>query len=182
MFKKGLEVLGIDMDDVTADLSEKVLYYYNLENEKQITRNDLDCWYGNWDIMKDYYLNSNIYGELDVIDGSQEVLKDLNERYNIIFITASPNAESTLEKMSWVDRNFPFVGSQNVISTRHKHLINANLLFDDSPEFIKEFKGIRVLMDAIYNRHLLSNDFDYRVKDWFEFNDVITKLEANGGI
>lgn len=175
---KDISVLGIDLDDVTADLSRVVLEYYNFENNKNITELDLNSWHGNWELMRKYYLTSSIYGELPVIGGAQDVLAELNEKYHVVFITASPNIDSTMEKLNWVDRNFPFIGSENVFVTKNKYLINADVLFDDSPEFLPKFRGYRVLMDKIYNGHLdLNTDYDYKVRNWFEFKNVIEELE-----
>lgn len=176
-------ILGIDMDDVTADLNEMALMLYNRDHPNSpLTKEDLDDWYGNWDLLKEYYTREDIYRELPVIEGSVEVLEELSRRnYHIVFVTASPTPKATLAKLEWVDKHFPFIGSNNVIATRHKHLIKADLLFDDSPEFLPRFEGYRVLMDRIYNQHLKVGDhYEVRVRDWGEFLKVIEMLEDEG--
>lgn len=171
-------VLAIDMDDVTAMLNDHALNYRNLDfPDNVLTINDLHDWDANWDIMKDYYMKDGIYAELAVASGAVEVLRELNERYHVIFLTASPTIGATVEKMEWVDRHFDFIGSQNVIATRYKYLINADLLFDDSPSFIRGFTGIRVLHTQPYNVNLEAEHFDYRVGNWYEFRDLIEALE-----
>lgn len=179
---RDLPVLGIDMDDVTADLISRSVELYNKDNyDDQIKKEDLNCWYGNWEIMKDYYMMEGIYADLPVIEGSKEVLKRLGSRYEIFFITASPTPKATFDKMEWVDRHFPFIGSGRVIATRYKHLINADLLFDDSPAFLPEFKGLRVLMDGGHNQHLVKGvDYEERVFDWKGFESYIIKVEEKG--
>jgi 5'(3')-deoxyribonucleotidase len=174
---KEVSVIGIDMDDVTADLSSKALYYYNLNKIDKITKEDLLSWHGNWDLLKEHYLTPSIYSELPVIDGSVEVLKELNEKYHVVFITASPSVDCTVSKLNWVDEHFPFIGSDNVIATKYKYLINADVLFDDSPEFLPKFNGYRVLMEQIYNNHLTDIDYDFKVNNWEGFKQVIEDLE-----
>lgn len=174
-------VLGIDMDDVTAKLNERALELYNKENVNNVlTMDDLHCWDANWDLMSKYYMQEGIYSALDVEEGAQDALKRLSEDFHVIFVTASPSVAATTEKMLWVDEHFPFVGHQNVIATRHKYLVNANLLFDDSPSFLPKFPGVRVLMDRVHNQTLGNGDFDYRVFDWYQFEDLVLDLDKDG--
>lgn len=170
-------VLGIDMDDVTAKLNEKALELYNIDNgSKILTMDDLHCWDANWDILSKYYMKEGIYESLEVEEGSQDVLRRLSEDFHVLFVTASPSIEATREKMLWVDRHFPFVGHQNVIATRYKYLVNADVLFDDSPSFLPKFPGVRVLMDRVHNQTLTEQDFDYRVTNWYDFEDLVLDL------
>lgn len=163
------KVIAIDLDGVTADLDKRVLELYNEDNNTNLTNEDCNSWEGNWDLFKDYYVKEGIYSELELFEGAYEVIGELMKNHHVIFVTASPSIKAVTEKMEWVEKHFGDLGItfQNVISTRNKYLIKADVLIDDSPEFLPKFTGTRILMNTAYNQHLVKfKDYEHRVYDW----------------
>ena len=170
--------LAIDLDDVTAKCNQKVLEIYNKENGTAYVLDDLVSWDFNGGMLSYIYNRPEIYAEFDVVEDAQPVIAYLQQYFEVIFVTASPNKESTSKKYEWVEKYFPTIGHAGTIATAHKHLINAFALIDDSPKNIKAYQnGYRILMDKPYNRDLVSEyDYDYRVTNWLEIKEVFDKL------
>lgn len=69
----------------------------------------------------------------------------------------------------------PLIPRENLIFTHRKELVRGNLLFDDSPNNLLQFKlkgGISVAMDYPYNREINCE----RVSSWLEFEDKVEHL------
>jgi len=118
---------------------------------------------------------------LEPIEGSIETIEKLVNNGNEVFIISSPmNEYSVYEKYKWIQENLPFFDIKNLILIGNKgdllSRINGknSILFDDCPAYLREFNGIRIVMDRAYNRELVVGvDCDYRVSNWDEFYGVV---------
>ena len=68
--------------------------------------------------------------------------------------------------------------AKNVIITYNKSLINCDILLDDAEHNLINFKGIKVLFDAPYNKN--STVADFRVTSWKDFYELVTELKIAG--
>ena len=121
---------------------------------------------------------------LKPIDKSIETIRKLIDDGHMVFIITSPmNEFSVFEKYLWCKEFLPFFDIKNLILVGNKSELLSRIdgensvLFDDCPAYLREFNGIRIVMDREYNKELIVGvDVDFRVKDWDEFYDVVKGL------
>lgn len=56
----------------------------------------------------------------------------------------------------------------------NKSWLKCDILVDDNNMNLKYFKGIRVLIDAPYNKHADSESYDYRISNLKELLEIIS--------
>lgn len=170
------------MDEVICDfLSElcrryNLLYGVNLQ-VKDINHYDLSNFMG--EDGSALYLRSGFFNVLKPFPGAVEVISLLySEGHDLIIATnALGNVEVTREKRSWCQKHLPFLHPDRIIITAQKHLLEADVIFEDSPEVLNRFNGIKAVMDRPYNQGVEG----YRIfnNNWREFYNFINKLSGN---
>jgi 5'-nucleotidase len=166
--------IAIDMDDVMADTSIKIVNEIN---------NRLNKSYNYYDLFKDSpvkfefyqdYLANNsflkdpgFFTDLAVKDNAVEVLKSLQNHYEIFIVSAATEFPNSMkEKLDWMAEHFPFISWTNIVFCGHKHMIQADYLIDDHEKNLKTFSGTPILFTAPHNTMLRGYE---RVDNW---NDV----------
>ncbi|KPV43419.1 5' nucleotidase, NT5C type [Alicyclobacillus ferrooxydans] len=164
--------IAIDMDEVIADFAGKHIKLYNALFSDSLTTSDLEghrLWTLRPHQAKDILeiLNDPMFfRDLDVIEGSQEVIAELSEQYEIFIATAAMERPSSFAaKFEWLKEHFPFLSDSNFVFCGDKSIIHADYLIDDSVRHFKRFVGQGILYSAPHNIH----ETGYvRVKDWEE--------------
>lgn len=95
------KVIAIDMDQVLADLLSDWVAYINTYDDPFLKEKDILC----WDIKKYTNTNNNVYRHLDydlfrnlnVIEGSQRVTKELMKKYEVYVVTTATNHPDSLK-------------------------------------------------------------------------------------
>jgi 5'(3')-deoxyribonucleotidase len=167
-----LKRIAIDMDEVIADFHKKHLNLYNTEFNEQLTVSDL-AGTRLWklrphaaDEILSYVDDSTFFRDLEVMEGSQEVIKELSESFEIFITTAAMEHPNSFKaKYEWLREHFPFLSDMQFVFCGDKSIIHADYLIDDSPRHFKGFKGEGILFSAPHNK----NETRYlRVNDWGE--------------
>lgn len=167
--KKG--IIGVDQDDVLAELIPKWLKYYNKEYNDNLTVNDIKSWnihqYAKPECGEKIYDILSIhkfYRDLDVVENSQRVLEKLSEDYDIFVITdAMATRMSFKAKFDWLGEHFPFINKKNYVFTGNKSIFAGDYLIDDGVHNLEVFKGKGLLFDRPHNRNC---DKFERVNGW----------------
>ncbi len=173
----------IDMDNVVADLLTKWLNIYNTTHNDCLTAEQITNWQIDLHVSKcspEQFYNlietPGFFNDLEVMPGAVEVTKNLQSKgHKLYFVTATPYNSPTAgyDKYTWVEKYFPHIGRECVIQAHHKYMIKGDVLFDDGPQNLQDFQGIKIAMDFPYNKHVGVN---YRVKTWDEFEEVIDRI------
>jgi 5'(3')-deoxyribonucleotidase len=157
--------LGIDVDEVVAQLHEAWLARYNAEYHEDITPDHIM----GWDIHE-YCLEENriydfltpgIYSEITPFPGSVvslEIIRSLG--YNLTFVTnCGPQHQFAEEKQAWLASYGLFDSTKDgFISTRQKHLAPVDILIDDYTKNVMDFEsGGKVSMLVTRPHNLLDN-------------------------
>jgi 5'(3')-deoxyribonucleotidase len=103
---------------------------------------------------------------LEPIDHSQEVLRELVDKYQVYIASAAmqfPN--SLIEKHQWLDEHFPFIHWRNRILLGDKHVLRGDVLIDDRSHNLEHFQGRSMLFTSPHNIH--TTGFE-RVDNWRE--------------
>lgn len=174
-----MALIHIDLDDTTVKLLSRICELHNRGKKEtdHITVNHLNDWTKNGEFIERFLHIEGLYYNLEIKENAVEVLKDISKRHRVKFLTAYPTAQSAKEKVAFVEKHFPFIGVKNTTLTWNKGDIKGDLLFDDSPLFIPQFEGLKVLFDKPYNQHVMA---DARVQSWLEFHAKIAEWEKEG--
>ena len=174
----------LDLDEVICKLLNKLCRIYNYKYDKNLKPNDIKTYSLSQYIGEkgiEILKQPGFFRMLEPIEGSIETIEKLVNNGNEVFIISSPmNEYSVYEKYKWIQENLPFFDIKNLILIGNKgdllSRINGknSILFDDCPAYLREFNGIRIVMDRAYNRELVVGvDCDYRVSNWDEFYGVV---------
>lgn len=133
-----------DMDSISADLQRSWYGAYNEEYDDSITVDDILTWDTHKYVKKECgkaiykYFTPELFRNLKPIVGAIEGLRRLvNAGHQVIFLTHSPVGCRDV-KEAWAKEHFPFVSE--MICANSKYLINGDVLIDDSPKNIIEYR------------------------------------------
>ena len=115
--------IAIDMDEVIADPLQKFIKMYHRDygipldltinpgNEiyHHVPAHINQKWF-------DYINEKGFFRDLDVIEGSREALKKLQEQHEVYIVSAAMEFRNSLEdKLDWLGDHFPFISWKNII-------------------------------------------------------------------
>jgi len=163
--------IAIDMDEVIADTLGNYIRVYNADFGRDLKREDL---HGKRvfelaepeDIprIRKYFQQEKFFAEIDVMPGSQEVVKALTDRYEVFVTTAAMEVPvSFMPKFIWLQQYFPFIPSSNIVFCGDKSIIYADFLIDDNVRHFERFTGEGILFTAPHN---VEETRFRRVNDW----------------
>lgn len=178
--------IAVDVDGVTADLYPEMFRLYNEEYNDNVTVESAMLEYGHntWKIKLEcgakilkYFDLPNLYDNIKPIDGALEGVQYLRDLGHRIIFNSSCVIDRSDDKLKWLIKhgflkqgktfNFDWM----VVSD--KSLINADIMIDDRPENIHDFKGVGIIFDQPYNKLTLA---DARMKGWSEISKVHAEL------
>ena len=154
--------IAIDMDDVLADTTVKIIHTINSLLDKNYSYEELmSDNLARERFLKDYLANNSFLWQpgffLDVPVKHQaiEIVKKLSENYEIFIVSAATEfPESLKEKLSWMKQHFPFISWTHIVFCGHKYMIQADYLIDDHEKNLKTFIGTPLLFTAPLNLHI----------------------------
>ena len=186
-----MKKLIVDMDDVLCQKG-----FIRMINEflnKKYKEEDANSYYINDLIPKskledwiEFYSKRNVYDYVDIAEKSQEVIKKLNEKYNVyiatsyVFRDAPQVSGKTLnDKYNFLCKNFSFMDPHKFIFISNKELLEADIRIDDSPNKLIGKAKLKLLFTAYHNKNmtdeeLKENNF-VRVNNWKDIENILLK-------
>lgn len=168
--------IAIDMDEVMANTFKKHLELYNkdfgetLTPEQVVGRKLRDYHPHRHQEIQAYFDNPDFLRDLEVIEGSQEVIRELSESFEIFIATAAMEIpKSFTAKYEWLQEHFPFLNEMNYVFCGNKSIIHADYLIDDSTRHFKGFQGQGILFTAPHNIHETGYT---RVDTWWDVRQL----------
>ncbi|MBI2449676.1 hypothetical protein HYV49_05260 [Candidatus Pacearchaeota archaeon] len=177
-----------DQDGVLCDLLPSWLSLYNQETgentkEEEITQFNL------YDLVKypdkleealakkDLFLNVTPYK--DCVQYFKKIIKD--KAFDVFIVTQVPRCSiyGLYEKRLWMKKYFKKFSTDRIISAHRKYLIDGDILIDDNPKHLKDFREhkpgrISIAMDHPYNRDA---ECDYRVSNWKALYGILLEIK-----
>jgi 5'(3')-deoxyribonucleotidase len=155
------ERIAIDMDEVIADAVHRFTEWYHRDFNVLLTPEHL---HGkrlleavapeNQPQLRHYLHTVGFFEDLPVMEGSQDVLRRLSERYELFIATAAMGFPlSFSEKFKWLRQHFDFIPTSHVVFCGAKSIINADYLIDDNAYNFKDFRGEGILFTSHHNVH-----------------------------
>ena len=199
--------LLFDMDGVITDLPTKWVRRYNELYDDDLARDDFVAEWGGfnerikpeakdkvYDILKEPCFFDDLSEMPGAIGGFENFCAD--DRYDCYIVTAfSGHPEIAHGKLIWVTQNLPFFDSERMVLTKQKHLIDGNVLIDDSVQNLEKWvqaqfsrNGSAVIgggCDAIafaapHNDGCVATNplINARVASWDELSDYVNSMVA----
>ena len=138
-------------------------------------------------------LSVGVYSDGEYLDlvlteslGVGEVIEKLNKVYDVyicsgcvIFNCPKESAPIFMYKYNCLIRNFPFIHPFKFIFTQTKDVVDADIIIDDNPNYLKKEREIKILFDSYHNRNLtdeyLKENNIVRAKSWKEIENILLK-------
>lgn len=180
--------IAIDMDDVIADTLSKILRVYNQAFGESVNRADLAVRSFREIVppsraaeFRDLVLDPSFFGDLEVIAGSREVVRELMEHYEVFIASAAMEVPTSFAaKYAWLRRHFDFIPDSHLVFCGDKAVLDVDFLIDDTPRHFTRFRGRPVLFTAPHN---VREEGYFRVRDWDEVREAFlgSNAPSNGG-
>ena len=172
--------IALDMDEVIAEIAPKFLDLYEQKYGVRLRRQDYwrkKIYQINGAVeIRNHLFEKGFFRDLPVMPHSQEVVRELQEYYDIFIVTAAMEFRNSFEdKYDWLQEHFPDLPWRNVVFCGDKSIIQADYMIDDHPHNLETFRGKALLFTASHN---LDEHRFTRVNDWLEIRDFFQKERA----
>lgn len=178
-----MQRICVDMDEVMADTLAEHIRRYNQTFDEDVTPQDL-AGKGLWEVtpldrqqqLRAFLDAEDFFEDLAVIPGSQEVLEQLSQRFEIFIATQAMSVPNSLgPKYRWLQRHFSFIPPSNYVFCGNKSILRADYLIDDLAKNLLRFEGQGLLYSA--PRNLAETGFQ-RVNNWAEVAAYFAGIQA----
>lgn len=154
-----MQRIAIDMDEVMADTMTRYLDLYNADFNMDLTPS---YFHGRriFDAIPEehrekafsYFEQESFFADIDVMPGSQEVIRALQDRYDVFVSTAAMDVPCSFSaKYHWLQRHFPFIPTSNIVFCGDKSIVAADYLIDDNTRHLGNFRGEGIVYTAPHN-------------------------------
>lgn len=163
--------ITVDMDEVLADTFSAELNWLNREYGYQLTpemtkgRDLMDLIPSEqFRHLLEVLQQGDIFANLPLMSGSQQVMQELVERYEVFIGTAAMEFPGSFTpKFHWLSTHFPFIDAEYIVFCGDKSILASDFLIDDSARNFKRFRGQGILFSAPHNTKI--NEYP-RVDNW----------------
>ncbi len=163
----------VDMDEVIADPMGDMITWYKKEYELDVDYSKMIG--GSWlkgfpeqhqPIVRERLLSPGFFRNLSVMENSVEVLKEINERYELFIVSAAMEFPNSLkEKLEWMQEHFPFIGWRQITLCGDKRLVYGDYMIDDHVRNLQHFNGKKYLYTSAHNLDVTEYE---RLNNWEE--------------
>lgn len=185
------KTLVIDMDDViTTDTLTGIINEYLGTNYKD---DDFTEFYKQ-DIVPDkekffkYFLTKNEYNYGFINPNAIEVIKELNEKYEVFIGTSFIFKEIVNEsgilvknKYDFLIKHFPFINPMNFVFVGNKSILKSDVKIDDKIENLVNGE-IKILFTAYHNKNISEEELKkagiIRANDWIDVKEILLSMEV----
>ncbi len=175
--------IAVDMDEVIADAFGKVLSTFNEKMGSNITREEISekGVEGTMrstlspEMFAEYERlchTGEFFADLELMEGSQEALRQLSEHYEIFIASAAMDVPSSFDaKFKWLQRHFSFIPPSHYVFCGDKSILLADYLVDDRPRHFEHFIGTGILFTAPHNA---KRNAPLRANTWADVLRILT--------
>lgn len=141
--------------------------------------------------FKEFVNNRNLYENTYILPGANEVIKRLNEVYDIYICSACVNGLNVegsgkifMDKYNFLIKNFSFLNPEHFIFTNTKNLFKADIQIDDRLSNLDDEIEIKILFPSYHNKNVTDEElkqkgvlragYDWR-NGWNEIEKILLK-------
>jgi hypothetical protein len=175
-----MERIIIDMDEVIADPMGDMVKWYQEKYNQLVDYSQMRE--GPWvrgfpeehrTVVLDRLHGEGFFRHLTVMDDAQDVLKEMNSRYEIFIVSAAVEFPNSLkDKHDWLLEHFPFFTWKQLVLCGDKRMIHGDYMIDDHVRNLVHFPGKQYLYTAFHNREVQGYD---RIQNWKEAAAIFLK-------
>jgi 5'(3')-deoxyribonucleotidase len=168
------------MDHVMADITSQYIQWYKDATGTIIDRSDLfgkpeDLAFPRPQLIREFLHTPGFFRSAPVMPGSREVIKELNDEYDLFVVSAAMEfPQSLIEKYEWLGEHFPFIGWQQIVFCGSKKPMVGDFMIDDHFKNLSNFNGEKLLFSATHNMNTNINGFT-RVNSWAEVKGLLIR-------
>jgi len=170
-----MERIAVDMDGVLADTTEQFFRYDERDFGRRRTLDEITGKPESVSFPKarEYVRTKDFFRTAPVMNESQNVLSELNKRYEVFIVSAATEfPQSLFEKYEWLAEHFSFITWQQMVFCGSKTIVEADLMIDDHFKNLDHFKGTTFLFSQPHN-YLQSAGRHRRVHSWQEIAHIL---------
>ena len=176
--------LMVDMDDVIC--TNGFLYMINKYLGSNYTYDDFSEFYmqdilPDKDKFFDWFMNQNMYDYCELMPDCYDVLRELNEEYDLFIATdyvwreiANKSGYIVEHKFNWLQDKLPFISPEQYIFLVNKRVLDMDIRIDDK---INNLDGsdVKLLFSSYHNREYtdeyLSDMGIERMNSWIDIRN-----------
>ncbi len=168
-----MERLIVDMDEVMADPMGAMIDWYTKKYNLPIDYSRMigSSWIKGFSEQhqvecRERLLAPGFFRDLPIITDCQDVLKEINQRYELFIVSAAIEFPNSLkDKVEWLADHFPFIGWKQIVLCGDKKLIFGDYIIDDHERNLIHFPGKKYLFTAAHNLNITNY---HRLNNWKE--------------
>lgn len=183
------KTMMVDMDDVIT--SGRFIDYVNEYYGYEVDTSKIDTYYFQDALFGDkkadffeFLKEKNLYLDAELFPDCYDVLKDLNDRYQILVCTdyiwnemISSAGINLKNKYDYLYERLDFLNPRDFVFTANKSVINTDIKLDDKPVNLKG-ASTKLLFSAWHNKKMTKEELDkekiIRVDNWKDVHKVLT--------
>lgn len=165
----------VDMDGVLADVYARLFELHEKETGVRLTVEEIAGKLEEeaFPSQRRWVSEPGFFRTLPVMTGSREVLEKLNNMYELIVVSLATEFPNSLtDKIMWLHENFPFISWRQIVFCGDKSLIKADILIDDHPKNLDNFRGKTYMFTQPLNQ-LITSKRHTRVNSWAEIEEIL---------
>lgn len=184
-----MKKIMVDMDDVICDggflalVNQFLNTNYEIEDIKQYYIQDLIPKERREEYNK-YFYDKNIYEYAKLLPDAYEVMKKLQEKYQLYITTAyifrddpEKSGNHLKNKFEYLCKELPFIKPENYIFTTNKEIINCDIKIDDRLSNLKGNAETKILFTAYHNKNITEEELKQngaiRVNGWKDVEKIL---------
>jgi len=170
------------MDHVMADITANYILWYKEATGVELTRDSLlgkpeAAAFPHPEKVVSFLYTPGFFRSAPVIAGSQEVIRELNEIYEVFIVSAAMEfPQSLIEKYEWLSAHFDFISWKQIILCGSKKPISGDYMIDDHLKNLDNFNGHKILFTATHNVNITGGYT--RVNNWEEVRRLLLPSHA----
>lgn len=181
------KIVLCDADDTIENLLDAWVGYLNERYGTNVKSEDVTDWNVSLffpeltpeQVYEPIY-NKDFWKTITLMDGCYDVLKKLNDEYDLYIVTAT-NYQTCDTKIEKILELYPFLEWSQFVIAANKHLVRGDVLIDDGTHNLVDFPAERILFTRPHNKDFQEKEYNItRVNTWNEIYRVVT--EKMGGI
>ena len=123
--------------------------------------------------LADYLHVPGFFRGAPVVSESQEVLRELNARYEVFVVSAATEFPLSLaEKQSWLQEHFPFITWQQLVLCGSKRIVKGDIMIDDHFKNLDGFDSRTLLFAQPHNKGADDRGHE-RVDSWRQVSTLL---------
>ena len=170
-----MERLAVDMDGVLADVYEQ---FFRWDERDFGKRKPLEDVIGveerkAFPYINEYVHTKGFFKTAPVVKDSFEILKQLNEKYDVFIVSAAMEFPQSLpEKLEWLGEHFSFLTWQQLVFCGSKTIVDADIMIDDHFKNLDHFPGTTILYTQPQNQ-LNDASRNKRADSWMDIASLL---------